>query len=99
MRNARKEFIKHVAEKAILCAIITRHHDGVVVAALKVGYTRSDYIEFLRLLDFQYDNSWGTWELKGVIWYADGTHSSRREYDGAEWWEYMGAPTIPDSLL
>ena len=34
-------------------------------------------------------------ELFGIIWYSDGSHSRRAEYDGAEWWEYVPTPDIP----
>ena len=98
MKNAQKEFTEHTSGKEVKCAIVTRYDDDTVVAWLKVGYTNDDYKEFLRLLDFEYDSGYGIWTLEGAIWYADGTHSDRREYDGSEWWEYMGAPTIPDSL-
>ena len=98
MKNAQKEFAEHTSGKEVKCAIVTRHDDDTVVACLKVGYTNDDYKEFLRLLDFEYDSGYGIWTLEGTIWYADGTSSDRREYDGAEWWEYMGAPQIPESL-
>ena len=97
--NAKQEFVKHTSGREVKCAIVTRYDDDTVVASLKVGYTNDDCKEFLRLLDFEYDDGYGIMELQGTIWYVDGTHSDRREYDGLEWWEYMGAPRIPELLL
>ncbi len=96
--NAKKEFVKHTSGRTVKCAIVTRYCDDTVLASLKVGHTKDNYKDFLRLLDFEYDDGYGMTELQGTIWYIDGTHSGRRQYDGLEWWEYMGAPTIPESL-
>lgn len=53
--------------------------------------------EVLPNLDFNYDNGYGGQMLYGNIWYTDGTWSTRREYDGSEWWEYCKCPTCPIS--
>lgn len=53
--------------------------------------------EVLPNLDFDYDEGYGGQELYGNIWYTDGTWSTRREYDGSEWWEYCKCPTCPIS--
>ena len=44
---------------------------------------------------WKYDSGYGTQELFGVIWYSDGSHSRRGEYDGSEWWEYVPTPEVP----
>ena len=52
----------------------------------------------LDLLDFEYDNGYGTQEVFGVVWFADGTWAERGEYDGSEWWEHHTIPEIPEHL-
>lgn len=44
---------------------------------------------------WKYYSGHGSQELFGVIWYSDGSHSHRGEYDGSEWWEYLPTPEIP----
>lgn len=49
-------------------------------------------------LDFEYHNGYGGQNFFGVIWYEDGTWSSRGEYDGSEWWEYNAVPDVQEEL-
>lgn len=48
-----------------------------------------------KFLNVKYDNGYGGQELFGTIWYADGTWSSREEYDGSEWWRHNKCPKLP----
>lgn len=97
--NAKGEFVDHVQGKRVVCAEITKgYYDQEFLAALRAGYNNEDYIEFLDKLDFGYDCGYGGQELYGTIWYADGTWSSRGEYDGREWWEHNECPVIPENL-
>jgi hypothetical protein len=86
MLNAKQEFIKHVEDKQVLCAI------------LRLEHTESEYTTFLNALDFEYESGYGRQILFGNIWYKDGTWSDRSEYDGLEWWEYQQVPEIPKNL-
>ena len=49
----------------------------------------------LCLFSREYDNGFGGQRFFGTIWYADGTWSTRGEYDGSEWWEYNKCPPLP----
>ena len=86
--NAKEELIKYVAGKEVAFVSIVFHkyltHDLIVV--------KGKLEEVLPLLDFDYDNGYGTQKLFGYIWYTDGTWSERGEYDGSEWWEYKKSP-------
>lgn len=94
--NAKQEFIEHIKDREVLCVIISDdytdnnypYNKAQRFFVLRKGYSSEEYNCFLNLLDFEYDNGYGCQELYGYIWYADGTWSSRREYDGSEWWEY-----------
>lgn len=66
---------------------------------LNLYYTDTDLEKFINSLDINYDSSWGTQELYGIIWLKDGTWLSRGEYDGSEWWIYNKCPEIPENLL
>ena len=99
--NARVEFEKHIGMRQVKCATIDKAgevFDFEEVAKLKDGYTPAEYEAFLKLLEFDYDDGYGGQQLDGIIWYNDGTWSSRGEYDGSEWWMYHEIPRIPASL-
>lgn len=107
--NAKDEFLEEVGEKEVLCVCIhTQEYefdeDGRACKDiskyfnLKTNYTETDFLEFLKQLDFEYYDSFGSQELFGCIWYKDGTWSERGEYDGSEWWEYKIVPEIPKYL-
>lgn len=101
MTNAKEEFLEHTNGKQILCAKIATGEDDwkdVNTFLLKQNYTEYDYQHFLMQIDYTYDNGYGGQELFGIIWYTDGTWSSRGEYDGAEWWEHNKCPEIPSEM-
>jgi len=98
MLNAKEEFIEHVADKQVLCAIILseeNYDNKKPIAILKSGFTDSEYSTFLNALDFEYNSGYGGQDLFGNIWYKDGTWSDRGEYDGSEWWQHQQVPEIP----
>jgi hypothetical protein len=92
----------------IKCAIIKRdegywddHNNYTQKEAiiLKEGYSVAEYEEFLKKLDFEYDNGYGMQELSGTVWLTEeGCWYERGEYDGSEWWEYKECPTVPNEL-
>ena len=98
--NAKQEFIDFCDgledSTEVKCAWV--NHDKKM-ATLKVGHTKKDYEEFLKLLDFSYNAGYGTQELYGFIWLVNGAWAERAEYDGSEWWEYKSIPVIPKDLL
>lgn len=99
--NAKNEFLEEVKSHVLLCATLTydRSYGGCEkVFNLKVGYNELQLNQFLKEIDFKYDSGFGSQELFGIIWYADGTWSEREEYDGAECWSYKKCPEIPEEL-
>ena len=99
--NAKEEFLEHIENRKIKCVLIQvcYSYEDTESIKLKCSYSNDDYLKFLELLDFDYDNGYGLQELYGTIWYEDGTFSERGEYDGSEWWKYMSVPEIPDCLI
>jgi hypothetical protein len=102
--NARQELQQEFNRigKKPMCAII-RHEiycdDGNIIALLKKGHTDQEFEEFMHDLDFDYDAGYGMQYIDGTVWFDDGTWLSRNEYDGSEWWVYLGTPKIPVDLL
>jgi hypothetical protein len=47
-------------------------------------------------MDFDYDSGFGTQELFGTIWFADGSWADRQEYDGSESWDHQTLPALPE---
>jgi hypothetical protein len=99
--NAKVELLSHInLNGRIKCAKI-EYKDNPDPIILKVGYSNSenDLGLFLDKLDFDYDDGYGSQELFGIIWFENGTWSTRGEYDGSEWWEHNALPKIPKELL
>lgn len=67
---------------------------------LPQGHTPEQWAEFLRSLDFNYYEGYGSQELFGTLWFkgAGGAWAERAEYDGSEWWSYRSRPIIPQEL-
>ena len=100
MINAKSELLAvcDKIQRTILCADIMHEKfcdDKQVTFTLKVGYTECEFEQFLKKLDFDYDNGWGTQELFGTVWLTDGTWLDRHEYDGSEFWVQREVPEIP----
>lgn len=96
--NVKNEFLAHIKKREILCAFITHDDwslDEEKNIVLPINFTKEDFNNFLALLDFDYDNGYGTQVLYGTIWYKDNTWSQRFEYDGSEAWNHLELPTIP----
>ncbi|MDP8184362.1 hypothetical protein [Phocoenobacter skyensis] len=71
------------------------------------SYCKDNHVYGTGLPDFNrlpndviyYDSGYGVnfWDLEHTfIVFDDGTWLSRREYDGAEWWEYNKPPSVAD---
>ena len=68
---------------------------GHTIADIKfIGSADEEYActwaEFEVLADVEYDCGYGSAEIAGdlVVRFTDGSHMSRREYDGSECWEF-----------
>ena len=100
--NAKEEFQEHVKGMLVKCALVHQNYywsdDKKPEITLPLNYTEAQYDAFLNQLDFSYDDSYGSQELFGMIWYTDGSWSHRGEYDGSEWWEHNSLPEIPEYL-
>jgi len=100
--NAKQEFLNHIGNSVVLCAIIKigddHHGTQFIDTHLTTGYTNEEWEKFLSDIDVEYDSGYGGQELFGTIWFTDGTWSQRGEYDGSEWWEHYILPDIPKKL-
>lgn len=103
--NARDELQIHLTElgKTLKCATISYQPDFTgnteIYHNLKINYTQKDLLSFLAALSFSYNDGYGTQHLYGTLWFTDGSHSERGEYDGSEWWSHKATPEIPEHLL
>lgn len=109
--NARQEFIEHVnralgyigrGEHDVKCASVSYESifdDETQVASLPVDWSEDEFDFFLKKLNFNYNDGFGVQEVYGIIWYTDGSWSTREEYDGSEWWVHNILPDIPKRLL
>ena len=103
MRNAKEELLELLEGNAkVKCATITNGDEwdeDKKDIILKVGYSETEYSDFLKQLDFNYDSGYGGQNLFGTVWLEDDTWCTRGEYDGSEWWEHNQLPEIPSELL
>lgn len=100
MTNCKEEFLEHVKNRDILCVSLQHgssydDDDCKKTYFLPKGFSEPEYQTFLQAIDFKYDSGYGGQELHGLIWYKDGTWSSRGTYDGSEWWVHNVCPEIP----
>ena len=94
--NAKQELIKHIKDREVKYVHIIKGREYLGEDECEV-FT-GNLSDVLPLLDFEYNDGYGGQELFGNIWYADGTWSERREYDGSEWWVHVVRPPIPVAL-
>lgn len=106
--NAKLELINSIRERTVKCAEIAYSScslwemDDQIPPPnkeifLKVGYTESDWQEFLNELDFSYDSGYGGQELHGTVWFNSDAWMERQEYDGSEYWTICSKPNIPSA--
>lgn len=68
---------------------------------LKASILDADFNQLedkLTLLDFNYDNGYGSQQLFGCVVFTDGSWLERHTYDGSEWWEYKKEPNLDDLM-
>jgi len=53
---------------------------------LHPSHTLEEAISFLKSLDFEYDDGYGSQEVHGIIMLNSNKWLEREEYDGSEWW-------------
>lgn len=91
MTNARDELLNFLAGKPpVICLSFARdcnYSPG--------PETTGTLDEVLPHLDFDYCSGFGSQELFGTIWFADGSWADRGEYDGSEWWQHQSRPDLP----
>ncbi len=104
MINAKHELLEHLQGKDVVKCAWFRDYDSDYsftkgnIWKLRENYSKREWEDLIASLDFEYHNGFGGQNLFGIIWYEDGTWSSRGEYDGSEWWEYNELPEIPKFL-
>ncbi|MDB4286332.1 hypothetical protein N9933_03430 [bacterium] len=101
--NAKEEFLEVARGRSVICASISNggyySDDGERRSInLKKGHSQEDYDKFKSAINFSYNSVYGRQELRGMIWFNDGTWAERVEYNGTEWWEYREVPQIPNEL-
>lgn len=60
------------------------------------GYTEEQYAEFMRSLDFEYDNGYDRQLVYGTLWFKTGTWATN--HDCSDLWDYHRWPEIPEYL-
>lgn len=76
--------------------------DDVMWVGSKDGKYAIDWRNFERIADVDYDDGYGGQEIAKdlVIVFFGDSYLDRREYDGAEWWEFNEVPQMrPDAEI
>ena len=73
--------------------------DIIFMGSVKSGYACT-WDEFIKLADFEYDSGYGGSYIARdiIVLFSDKQYMERREYDGAEWWDYCVPIVIPKIL-
>ena len=80
----------------IKCAKIQYKTQVIILVS---NHTKTDFNNFLKKLDFEYDDDYGYQELYGCVWFTNGTWAERLEYDGCEKWQHKCIPEIPKECI
>lgn len=97
--NAKEEFLNTTKDVTVIAASIEKlsyFHDDKNFYKLKLLYNQKDYNIFLKSLDFEYDDGYGSQNLSGIIFCENNIWFERGEYDGSEWWEKHKYPNLKD---
>jgi hypothetical protein len=70
----------------------TSDEDEERYISLIPNYSYAEYEEFLKNVNFEYDNDYGKQYVQGYIVMNDGTWFERDDYDGREWWKFKKKP-------
>ena len=102
MKNAKEEFEKEVKENGKpICAKVgidkEDYGSSIKWYILNPNYTDEEYKDFLKQIDFYYDNGYGSQELFGKILFTN-SFSNRYEYDGSEYWKNHKMPSINETI-
>lgn len=110
-QNAKEEFLSSIGTRPVKCATIEYYGCSLwemedekapesQTILLKYHHNETDWEEFLKKLDFEYDAGYGCQELFGTIWFASSNEwMTRWEYDGSEGWQINCMPEIPQELF
>ena len=100
---------KNKEKKDIKCAYINYckaidenpdNYDEKIIV-LKINFSDEEYENFLKELDFEYDNRDDMQEFEGLVWFTDNSwlERERSEFDGKEWWKCVEYPKINPECL
>jgi hypothetical protein len=97
MINAKDELLRHIEGRKVLVVHVTSNDedDEYFDRRVHFGNVRGTLAGVLSWLDFEYDEGYGSQNIRGYIWYADGTWSERTGYDGAECWSHKSRRPLP----
>jgi len=97
--NAKKEFIEITKGFKIIAAYISfdTWKDSDVIK-LNPLYSDNEYDIFIKNMDREYDDGYGSQNLFGTIYCEDNVWMTRVEYDGSEWWIINKCPNMRDSF-
>jgi hypothetical protein len=88
--TAAQELLKHIESRTVMDVQIFHEFDWCAISNIE-----GTLEQVLPRLNFFYNNGYGHQELRGTIWYTDGSWSDRGEYDGSEWWQHHVCPPLP----
>ena len=99
--NAKDEFLKHVAKNGdVICAWIEviPAIKSEKIAQLNIGYSASEYNNFLQFLDFDLqENHTENLRFDGMVWLSNGFFQVNKR-NGLEVWSKTQPPKIPKFL-
>jgi hypothetical protein len=95
--NAKEELELEVRDRKILAAKIYFQYsvfDPKIEYVLYFNYSNQEYEDFLKFMDRDYHDGFGSQILFGTIWFGD-SWLERSTYDGSEWWTEKSYPKLP----
>jgi hypothetical protein len=101
-KTAKKEFLEITKNYKVIAAKLSfdTHFDDDIENEFKLKplYSKEEYQDFLKFLDVNYNSSYGSQKLFGIIYCEDDVWIDRGEYDGAEWYVVHQYPNLRDNF-
>ena len=91
--NAKDEFLVTTKHEKII-GVDVSIGNVKLDTSLNPGFSEIEYENFLKLIDIEYDDGYGSQKLVGIIICENGVWFERAEYDGSEWWEKHEYPLL-----
>lgn len=95
MINAKQEFLNAIVQvnATVLWARFRSENSALITLAPEDAMSKKSWNEFLKKLDYNYDNKFGGEYTEGAVMFSNEQWLTRVEYNGSSNWALIATPT------